>query len=102
MPPDSGRLASGPAGKHTVRPVRRYLSGPPMAYLTRWRLQLAARRLTSTPRSVAEIAGDVGYESEAAFSRAFKREFGSPPAKFRRERRTEPTGAPSGRSTAQG
>jgi AraC-like DNA-binding protein len=77
----------------------RYLSEPPMAYLTRWRLQLAARRLTSTPRSVAEIAGQVGYESEAAFSRAFKREFGSPPAKFRRERRTERTGAHSGGST---
>jgi AraC-like DNA-binding protein len=79
----------------------RYLSEPPMAYLTRWRLQLAARRLTSTPRSVAEIAGEVGYESEAAFNRAFKREFGSPPARFRRERRTEPTGASSGRSISQ-
>jgi AraC-like DNA-binding protein len=67
----------------------RYLSEPPMTYLTKWRLQLAARRLTSTSRSVAEIAGQVGYESEAAFSRAFKREFGVPPAKFRRERRTE-------------
>jgi AraC-like DNA-binding protein len=80
-----------------VERFSRYLSEPPMAYLTRWRLQLAARRLTSTPRSVAEIAGDVGYESEAAFNRAFKREFGSPPAKFRRERRTALTGAPSGR-----
>jgi len=67
----------------------RYLSEPPMAYLTRWRLQLAARKLTSTPRSVAEIASEVGYESEAAFNRAFKREFGVPPATFRRERRTE-------------
>jgi AraC-like DNA-binding protein len=70
----------------------RYLSEPPMAYLTRWRLQLAARRLTSTPRSVAEIAGEVGYESEAAFSRAFKRQFGTPPATFRRERRSPPSG----------
>ncbi len=68
-----------------------------MAYLTRFRLQLAARRLSSTPRSVAEIAGEVGYESEAAFSRAFKREFGSPPAKFRRNRRTELAGAPFAR-----
>jgi len=67
----------------------RYLSEPPMAYLTRWRLQLAARKLTSTPRSVAEIASEVGYESEAAFNRAFKREFGVPPATYRRERRTE-------------
>ncbi len=78
----------------------RYLSEPPMAYLTRWRLQLAARRLTSTPRSVAEIAGEVGYESEAAFSRAFKRQFGSPPAKFRRERATEPTAVPSAAAQA--
>lgn len=65
----------------------RYLAEPPMAYLTRWRLRLAAKRLTSTPRSVAEIAGQVGYESEAAFSRAFKREFSCPPAKFRRDHR---------------
>jgi AraC-like DNA-binding protein len=62
----------------------RYLSEPPMTYLTRWRLQLAARSLESTPRGVAEIAGDVGYESEAAFNRAFKREFGLPPGEYRR------------------
>ncbi len=67
----------------------RYLSEPPMAYLTRWRLQLAARRLASTPRSVAEIAEEVGYESETAFNRAFKRAFGVPPARYRRERRAE-------------
>ena len=51
-----------------------------MTYLTRWRLQLAARSLENTPRGVSEIAGEVGYESEAAFNRAFKREFGSLPA----------------------
>jgi transcriptional regulator GlxA family with amidase domain len=58
-----------------------------MAYLLRWRLQLAARALTSTSRGVAEIASDVGYESEASFNRAFKREFGLPPARYRREHR---------------
>jgi AraC-like DNA-binding protein len=62
----------------------RYLSEPPMAYLTRWRLQLAEQSLTMTPRGVAEIAADVGYESEAAFNRAFKRAFGLPPAHYRR------------------
>ena len=62
-----------------VERFTRYLSEPPMTYLTRWRLQLAARSLESTPRGVAEIAGEVGYESEAAFNRAFKREFGQPP-----------------------
>jgi transcriptional regulator GlxA family with amidase domain len=71
-----------------VERFTRYLSEPPMAYLIRWRLQLAARALAATSRSVAEIAFDVGYESEAAFNRAFKREFGSPPARYRREQRT--------------
>jgi hypothetical protein len=54
-----------------------------MTYLTRWRLQLAARSLENTPRGVSEIAGDVGYESEAAFNRAFKREFGEPSGRYR-------------------
>lgn len=66
-----------------VQRFTRYLSEPPMAYLTRWRLQLAARSLETTSRGVAEIASDVGYESEAAFNRAFKREFGRPPGRFR-------------------
>src|SRR5690349_9188512 len=66
-----------------VERFTRYLSEPPMTYLTRWRLQLAARSLENTPRGVAEIAGEVGYESESAFSRAFKREFGEPPGQYR-------------------
>jgi AraC-like DNA-binding protein len=66
-----------------VERFTRYLSEPPMTYLTRWRLQLAARSLERTPRGVAEIAADVGYESEAAFNRAFKREFGQPPGRYR-------------------
>ncbi|HKS75712.1 MAG TPA: AraC family transcriptional regulator [Terriglobales bacterium] len=62
---------------------RHYLNEPPMAYLTRWRLQLGSQVLASSNHSVAEIAAEVGYESEAAFNRAFKREFGVPPARFR-------------------
>ena len=62
---------------------RYFLGEPPMAYLTRWRLQLGARLLKSSNRSVAEVAEEVGYESEAAFNRAFKREFEVPPARFR-------------------
>jgi AraC-like DNA-binding protein len=65
----------------------KYLSQPPMTYLTRWRLQLAARSLEKTSHGVAEIAASVGYESEAAFNRAFKREFGWPPARYRREKK---------------
>lgn len=56
-----------------------------VTYLTQWRLQLAARELTMTARGTADVAADVGYESEAAFNRAFKREFGLPPARYRRE-----------------
>jgi AraC-like DNA-binding protein len=62
---------------------RQYLGEPPMSYLTRWRLQLGTQKLSTTSWSVAQIALNVGYESEAAFNRAFKREFGSPPARFR-------------------
>jgi AraC-like DNA-binding protein len=68
-----------------VERFTRYLAEPPMTYLTRWRLQLAARSLGNTPRGVAEIAAEVGYESEAAFNRAFKREFGQPPGQYRRD-----------------
>ena len=71
----------------------KYLSEPPMAYLTRWRLQLAARALTTTPRGVSDIAAEVGYESEAAFNRAFKRHFGTPPARYQREHRSTDTSA---------
>jgi len=67
---------------------RRYLPETPIAYLTRWRLQLGAQLLKSTNSSVAQIAGDVGYESEPSFNRAFKREFGLPPARFRSESRS--------------
>lgn len=62
---------------------RHYLSETPIGYLTRWRLQLAAQMLASTSKSVAEVAGEVGYESEPSFNRAFKREFAVPPARFR-------------------
>jgi AraC-like DNA-binding protein len=64
---------------------RHYLGEPPMAYLTRWRLQLGAQMLSSSSYSVARIASEVGYESEPAFNRAFKREFTLPPARFRME-----------------
>lgn len=65
----------------------RYLSDPPMAYLTGWRLRLAAQALTSSPKGIADVAAAVGYESEAAFNRAFKRAFGVPPARYRRQSR---------------
>src|SRR3954462_7897930 len=57
---------------------------PPMQYLTRWRLTVAAQRLRSDGASLAAVAEQIGYDSEAAFNRAFKREFGVPPATWRR------------------
>lgn len=56
---------------------------PPIRYLTNWRLQLAADLLRSTTYNLAEIAVRIGYDSEAAFSRAFKRRFGTSPASWR-------------------
>jgi transcriptional regulator GlxA family with amidase domain len=64
---------------------RRFLGESPMAYLMRWRLRLGARALMTTTQSVGQVAFDVGYESEAAFNRAFKREYGLPPARYRRD-----------------
>ncbi len=63
-----------------------YVGQPPMQYLTNWRMQLAAHYLRSGTESVAAVAGRVGYESEAAFSRAFKKVVGSPPSEWREMR----------------
>ena len=65
----------------------KFLGQAPMTYLTEWRLELGAEALRSTSRSVQQVAVEVGYDSEAAFNRAFKRKFSLPPAKYRRESR---------------
>jgi AraC-like DNA-binding protein len=61
---------------------------PPMRYLTRWRIQLACRMLSDDAAKVSAVALDVGYRSEAAFSRAFKTLVGTSPADWRRRQRT--------------
>ena len=66
---------------------RHFLNDSPMSYLAKWRLKLAAEKLRSTDDSVAQIAAAVGYGSEAALNRAFKREFDYPPAQFRRRQK---------------
>ncbi len=57
---------------------------PPMRYLLNWRMQVAMQKLRKTRRTIAQIAFEVGYESEAAFTRAFRRECGVPPAAWRK------------------
>ena len=61
----------------------------PMHYLGRWRMQLAARRLENPNVSIAQAGVEVGYDSEAAFNRAFKKIMGVPPGTWRRGRSSE-------------
>jgi AraC-like DNA-binding protein len=61
---------------------------PPLTYLTWWRMTIAARLLQTSDASIQTISGRVGYRSEYAFSKAFKRELGLAPAHYRRQQRT--------------
>lgn len=80
----------------------RFLGEPPLAYLARWRLQLAARMLQTTREPVIQVASEVGYDSEAAFNRAFKREFGIPPGQFRSQFRAQFRGRSRGSRSRAG
>ena len=62
------------------------VSHPPMAYLAQWRMQLAAQMLSDGTRKISAVALEVGYDSEAAFSRAFKRAAGVAPTAWRDRR----------------
>jgi AraC-like DNA-binding protein len=79
-------LARGVGVSRTVlsERFRHFLDQPPMQYLGHWRLQLAAKHLKSSELPIKTIADHARYESEAAFSRAFKRRFGLPPGDWRR------------------
>ena len=65
----------------------RLIGMPPMHYLASWRMQVATQKLRNTSASLAQVAEIVGYDSEAAFSRAFKKAFGAAPATWRRSNR---------------
>jgi AraC-like DNA-binding protein len=67
----------------------RLIGEPPMRYLGRWRIQVAAHQLRDTDAPLAQIADNVGYGSEAAFSRAFKLATGRPPAAWRKDNRRQ-------------
>jgi AraC-like DNA-binding protein len=62
----------------------RLIGVPPMHYIASWRIQVATQKLRNTSASLAQVADMVGYESEAAFSRAFKKAVGVAPATWRR------------------
>lgn len=70
-----------------ARRFTRLVGEAPLAYLTRWRLNLAARRLRDTDEPIAAVAERVGYGSEYSFSRAFTRCYGQPPGRYRRQSR---------------
>jgi AraC-like DNA-binding protein len=76
----------------------------PMQYLTQWRMLLAANLLRRSNAPLARIAEDVGYQTDTAFSRAFRREYGSPPSAWRRSRSTRDhvPWIPRGRSQVSG
>jgi len=59
---------------------------PPLAYVTRWRMALAGRRLRESTDALAQVAASVGYQSEFAFNRAFRREMGMAPGMYRSAR----------------
>jgi AraC-like DNA-binding protein len=61
-----------------------FVGQPPIQYLAKWRMALASNLLRRSALSMMHIALEVGYETDAAFSRAFRREFGMPPASWRR------------------
>jgi len=60
-----------------------FVGQPPMQYLTNWRMQLATNYLRNGTESIAAVANRIGYDSEAAFSRAFKKAVGRPPSEWR-------------------
>lgn len=78
---ESGLSRSALAERFTA-----FAGQPPMQYLTKWRMQIAANLLLNGVDSIAMIAEQVGYESEAAFSRAFRKVVGAPPGEWRRQK----------------
>jgi AraC-like DNA-binding protein len=71
----------------------RLVGEPPLHYIARWRMLKASQLLKEDRLTLAEVANAVGYESEAAFSKAFKRWSGQAPGSYRRVRRSEPLSA---------
>lgn len=64
----------------------RIIGMPPMQYLAQWRIHAAAHEMINSSKAILQIAQEVGYDTEASFTRAFKRLMGAPPATWRRRR----------------
>lgn len=67
----------------------RYMSTTPLGYITQWRMQIARQLLSESGAAIIEIAENVGYQSEAAFGRVFKKYFNVGPATYRRQVQSE-------------
>jgi transcriptional regulator GlxA family with amidase domain len=83
---DALARAAGMSRTSFIAAFREKVQQSPMRYVTNWRMR-HARDLLETGRSIAEIAAEVGYESEFAFAKAFKRVYGVPPGAMRRRAR---------------
>ena len=76
--------AAGTSRSVLAERFQHLVGSSPMQYLTQWRMLLAANLLIRCNAPLAHIAQDVGYQTDTAFSRAFRREYGTPPATWRR------------------
>ena len=89
LPDNAGGVPNHRTGVTTLRAARtgrftELVGEPAMAYVTRWRMHLARDALTQQGSTVGELADRLGYRSEAAFARAFKRVIGTPRGAIRR------------------
>ena len=105
-PPRTGPSTGSPARPASSRSVfadrfSAIVGTSPMNYLGRWRMQLAAGRLELPGISIAQAGAEVGYESEAAFNRAFKKYVGMPPGSWRRRHRISPNPLGAARARAR-
>ena len=81
--------AAGMSRTNFAERFRKVAGAPPLAYLSRWRMVLAQRALRDPDVRVGDLAAELGYGSESAFSNAFKREIGESPLHYRRRLRQE-------------
>jgi AraC-like DNA-binding protein len=80
--------AAGTSRSVLAERFQQLVGSAPMEYLTQWRMLLAASLLCRSNAPLARIAEDIGYQTDTAFIRAFRREYGVPPAAWRRQQST--------------